>query len=229
MTTEQISQDTHDLSIEDTILYLIRNTSGRVVFSTSFGQEDQVLTHIISESGHDVGIFTLDTGRLFEETYEVWQATEIKYKRSIKAYYPHHMELEELIEKQGINGFYDSVINRQLCCEVRKINPLKRALSGAKVWITGLRSSQSTTRSELLRFEFDVKLGILKYNPLIDWTLDDVLSFIRLHNIPYNTLHNKGYLSIGCAPCTRAILPGEDTRAGRWWWEESKKECGLHR
>lgn len=201
---------------------------GKVVFSTSLGQEDQVITQLIASKKLPIQIFSLDTGRLFPETLELLARTESKYKTRIKVYYPETSSVEKLVSDIGINGFYESVENRKSCCFVRKVEPLKRALAGNEVWITGLRAEQSANRSAMKRIEWDEANQIVKYNPLLDWTFDQMIAYINEHKIPYNPLHDQGFISIGCAPCTRAILPGEDARAGRWWWEDSKKECGLH-
>ena len=201
----------------------------KVTFSTSFSFEDQVVTHEIATSGYPVSIFTLDTGRLFSETYSVWNSTIERYQIPIQAYYPPTGLLEEFVSEKGPNSFYQSVENRKQCCHIRKVIPLKRALEGKKVWITGLRAEHSTARQDLPLIEWDPVNEIIKYNPVLHWSSADIREHIRHHNIPYNPLHDKGFVSIGCAPCTRAIRDGEDFRAGRWWWEESnKKECGLH-
>lgn len=202
--------------------------SGKVVFSTSLGQEDQVITQLIASQNLPIQIFSLDTGRLFPETLELLARTESKYKTRIMVYYPERESVESLVTDIGINGFYESVENRKSCCYVRKVEPLKRALAGNEVWVTGLRAEQSANRNSMKRIEWDEANQILKYNPLLDWSFDQMIAYIEEYKIPYNPLHEKGYISIGCAPCTRAILPGEDPRAGRWWWENSKKECGLH-
>ncbi len=217
-----------NLSPESAVLHLSNIIEDSIVFSTSFSLEDQVLTHMLRKHFDIVKIFTLDTGRLFNETYRVWQETEEHFNIKIKAYYPDSGELEAMIHQQGINGFYQSERFRHNCCQIRKINPLNRALSGAGIWITGLRKEQSAFRDSLELLEKDRSTGILKYNPLIHWSFEDVFQYIKAHEIPYNELYDRGFSSIGCAPCTRAVLPGEDVRAGRWWWEESKKECGLH-
>ncbi|MFN4000037.1 phosphoadenylyl-sulfate reductase [Algoriphagus sp.] len=201
---------------------------GKVVFSTSLGQEDQVITQLIASQNLSIQIFSLDTGRLFPETLDLLSRTEAKYKTQIKVYYPTTSSVENLVSEIGINGFYESVENRKSCCSVRKVEPLKRALAGNDIWITGLRAEQSANRSDMKRIEWDESNQIIKYNPLMDWSFDQMIAYINEHRIPYNPLHDQGFVSIGCAPCTRAILPGEDARAGRWWWEESKKECGLH-
>jgi phosphoadenosine phosphosulfate reductase len=201
---------------------------GKVCFSTSLGQEDQVITQLIASENLPIQIFSLDTGRLFPETLELLSRTEAKYKIKIKVYYPETASVENLVEAIGINGFYDSVDNRKSCCFVRKVEPLRRALAGNEIWVTGLRAEQSANRSEMKRLEWDESNQIWKYNPFLDWSYDELIAYITTHKIPYNPLHDKGFVSIGCAPCTRAILHGEDARAGRWWWEDSKKECGLH-
>ena len=200
-----------------------------VVFTTSFGYEDQVVTDIICQNNLPVEIVTLDTGRLFEETNKVFSRTIEKYNINIKTYHPQTSEVEKLVSEKGPFSFYESIENRKECCFVRKVEPLKRALSGKKVWVTGLRAEQSANRETLDPIQIDKGFNIIKYNPLHDWTLDDVKKHIKENHVPYNVLHDRGFVSIGCAPCTRAIQPGDDFRAGRWWWESnSKKECGLH-
>jgi phosphoadenosine phosphosulfate reductase len=202
---------------------------GRLVFTTSFGLEDQVVTQFLSDSGIDAEIVTLDTGRLFPETYDVWALTQARYGRKIRAFYPDRTATETLVAAQGINGFYNSLEARHACCHVRKVAPLGRALEGAAGWITGLRADQSQQRGGVRFAEADAARGLIKANPLFDWTRDRALDFARTRDIPLNPLHARGFVSIGCAPCTRAIAPGEPERAGRWWWEqETKKECGLH-
>jgi sulfate adenylyltransferase large subunit/thioredoxin-dependent adenylylsulfate APS reductase len=211
-------------------LAAIRNAvDGTLVFTTSFGLEDQVILHHIYEACLDVDIVTLDTGRLFPETYTTWEETERRYGRRIRAICPESGGLERLIAAQGINGFYRSKEARMTCCDVRKVEPLARALAGAHGWITGLRADQSAARGSLNLVTPDHERTLLKFNPLIDWSRQAVQDFAAAHEVPLNPLHQKGFLSIGCAPCTRAVRPGESERAGRWWWEdESKKECGLH-
>ncbi len=202
---------------------------GRIVFTTSFGLEDQVLLHHLVDAGADIEIVTVDTGRLFAETYATWEATEWRYGRRIRALYPKSNALEALIAAQGINGFYESRTARIACCDVRKVEPLGRALAGAAAWVTGLRADQSAHRAGIALVEADHDRGLLKFNPLFDWTRDAVAAFARDHDVPVNALHAQGFLSIGCAPCTRAVNLGEPERAGRWWWEDDgKKECGLH-
>jgi phosphoadenosine phosphosulfate reductase len=216
-------------SIQANLLELADLYPGSIVFSTSFGIEDQAITHIISEAGVNVKIFTLDTGRLFPETYSTWSATLDRYKLRIEGYYPDEQALQHWVTENGPNAFYRSVDARKACCHIRKVEPLKRALEGNKVWITGIRAAQSPDRKDTPILEWDGANRILKYNPLLNWSDDELDQFIRVNNVPYNPLHDRGFVSIGCAPCTRAIKPGEDFRAGRWWWEDSsKKECGLH-
>jgi len=211
------------------IAFLAEKFKGKIAFSTSFGQEDQIITHFIFSNNLPVEIFTLDTGRMFGETYKTYSKTIQKYNKKIKVYFPDKEKVENLMTTKGPFSFYESVENRKECCNIRKVEPLKRALTGIDCWITGLRASQSGERQKLSLLEFDENYKLLKFNPLINWNIDDVLDFIRANNLPYNVLHDKGFISIGCEPCTRAVNPGEDIRAGRWWWEDnSKKECGLH-
>jgi phosphoadenosine phosphosulfate reductase len=201
----------------------------RVVFSTSLGYEDQVITHLIFSESLTIDVFTLDTGRIFPETYSVLNSTLERYKKEIKVYYPNTEKVEDLVTKKGPFSFYESIENRKECCHIRKVEPLKRALKGYTIWITGIRAEQSGNRENMPIAEWDEANKIIKVHPLLHWTFDEVKSFISKHNIPYNPLHDKGFVSIGCQPCTRAIKEGEDFRAGRWWWEDnSKKECGLH-
>lgn len=200
----------------------------KVRFSSSLGQEDQVLTDIIARNNIDINIFTIDTGRLFNETYETLDKTVARYKIRIDVYFPQSEAVQQMVGEQGINLFYDSVAARQTCCQVRKVEPLNRALKGAFVWITGLRSGQTDHRKSIPVVEWLPDREIYKINPLLHWSYEEVLQYLEKHNTPYNRLHDQGFISIGCAPCTRAIAPGEDPRAGRWWWEASHKECGLH-
>lgn len=216
-------------SIEDALEALTNAFPGEVVFSTSFGYEDQMITHFIFSNDIPIKIFTLDTGRLFSETYSVWNSTLDRYKKPIEVYYPEAKKVEEMVSKKGPLSFYESVENRKECCFIRKVEPLKRALKGNNIWITGIRAEQSGNRKEMSQLEWDSENKIIKYHPLLHWTFDEVKAHVKKHNIPYNPLHDRGFVSIGCAPCTRAIKPGEDFRAGRWWWESNdKKECGLH-
>jgi phosphoadenosine phosphosulfate reductase len=202
---------------------------GSLVFSSSFSYEDQVITHMIASQQLPIQIFTLDTGRLFAETYSVWNSTIDRYHIKIKAYYPDPIFLESFVHENGPNAFYESVENRKECCYIRKVEPLKRALAGNAIWVTGLRAEHSSARQDLHAIEWDESNQIIKYHPLLNWSTEQVAAYIQDNNIPYNPLHDKGFVSIGCAPCTRAIKAGEDFRAGRWWWEDAnKKECGLH-
>ncbi len=202
---------------------------GKIVFTTSFGIEDQVITDLIFSNHIDIKVITLDTGRLFEETNKVYARTLEKYAKPIVPYYPKHDALELFVAEHGPNSFYASVENRKQCCHIRKVEPLGRALAGMKCWITGLRAAQSANRHDLEFFNWDEGFKVIKYNPLLHFSLDDCKRYVLDNHVPYNVLHDKGFVSIGCSPCTRAIQEGEDFRAGRWWWEDnSKKECGLH-
>ena len=221
-------EKTANLSIEDTLAFLASEYKNQVVFSTSFGQEDQVITALIAKNDLPINIFTLDTGRLFQETYDVFHRTIKKYKVAIQTYFPEAAAVEKLLSEKGPNSFYESVENRKECCFIRKVAPLTIALKGNAIWITGLRGEQSENRNDLALFEYDAHFDIIKFNPLLKWTLAEVQKYIDDNNVPQNTLHKQGFVSIGCAPCTRAIAKGEDIRAGRWWWESSHKECGLH-
>lgn len=200
----------------------------KIVFSTSFGQEDQAITHAIASTNSTIEIFTLDTGRQFQESYELMDLTIKKYSLSLKTYFPSTSAVEKLVAEKGFNSFYTSVENRKECCFVRKMEPLNRAISGAKVWVTGLRAEQSENRADMPIVEWDENRQLFKINPLIDWSFETLEKYLVEHKIPQNPLHKKGFVSIGCAPCTRAISEGEHPRAGRWWWENSQKECGLH-
>lgn len=218
-----------DLTAQELIEYFLNEYSERVALSSSFGAEDQVLTHMMLNINKNANIFTLDTGRVPYETYNVMDSTNLKYGIKVNVFFPKNEDVEELYKKQGINGFYESIENRKACCNARKIEPLKRALKPLKVWITGLRASQNITRSNLPLVEWDETFNIIKLNPLINWSEEDIWNFIKTNNIPYNKLHDQGYPSIGCAPCTRAVKEGDDIRSGRWWWENPEhKECGLH-
>lgn len=197
-------------------------------FSTSLGMEDQVITYWIASLRLPVRIFSLDTGRMFPETYDLLELTRTKYKLPIDIYFPDAAKVEQLVKEKGPNSFYLSVENRKECCHIRKVLPLNRALHGSKVWITGIRAEQSNNRQAMDIVEWDEAHQLIKYNPLLHWTLADTERYISEKGIPVNTLHKKGFVSIGCAPCTRAIADGEDQRAGRWWWETSARECGLH-
>ena len=227
---EELNQLATTKSTVELLEIVAERFAGQAVFTTSFGYEDQVITDMIFGNKVPVEVITLDTGRMFEETYKVWQRTLEKYNQPIKAYFPESGDVEELVNKKGTLSFYESLENRKECCFIRKVKPLNRALSGMKCWITGLRASQSEGRSGLSPFMWDDAHQLVKFNPILDWSLDDVIGYVHQNNVPYNALHDKGFVSIGCEPCTRAIKPGEDFRAGRWWWEQnSGKECGLHK
>jgi phosphoadenosine phosphosulfate reductase len=227
LNTDQIKK-IEESSLPEAIRLVTEIFPGGVVFSSSLGQEDQLLTDIIFKNNLPVKIFTIDTGRLFNETYELLDRTTARYKKPVQVYFPEASDVESMVMAKGINSFYESVDNRKECCHLRKVKPLNRALEGAKVWITGLRAEQSNNRQQMPMIEWAEDRQLYKFNPLIRWTYLEMMNYINQHNIPYNRLHDKGFISIGCAPCTRAIEPGEDARAGRWWWEASHKECGLH-
>ncbi|WP_261512302.1 phosphoadenylyl-sulfate reductase [Chryseobacterium paludis] len=225
---EELLEKASDNTINtDFLQVVVEKFPGKVIFSTSFSYEDQIVTHLIKNL--DVDIFTLDTGRLFEQTYETWTASRAFFKKEIKAYYPDTEEIREFVSQNGPDSFYQSVEQRKACCTIRKVHPLKKALQGYKVWITGLRSEHSTNRQNMPQLEWDEDNQIIKFHPLLHWTSEQVLEYVQMYHLPYNYLHKKGFVSIGCEPCTRAIKEGEDFRAGRWWWEDAnKKECGLH-
>jgi phosphoadenosine phosphosulfate reductase len=227
--TENIKQLTAGLDPVEALTKLAETFPGEIIFSSSFGWEDQAITHMIFANNLPIKIFTLETGRIFPETYYVWNRTMEIYGKPIHAYYPQNEPLEKMVNAKGPNSFYESVENRKECCGIRKVEPLNRALAGNKCWITGIRAEQSVNRADMHNVEWDEQHNLVKFHPIFSWTLDEVKAYIKQYNIPYNTLHDKGFPSIGCQPCTRAIREGEDFRAGRWWWEDqSKKECGLH-
>lgn len=214
---------------EETIQFFLDKFQDKIAFSSSLGAEDQVITDMISKIDKSAKIFTLDTGRVFPETYDLIDRTSRKYKMPIQIYFPDAKQVEEMVNEKGINLFFESVENRKLCCHIRKIEPLKRAFKDLDVWICGLRRDQSVTRTDVQVVEWDEANGLIKLNPIVDWTEEQVWDYIKTNKVPYNRLHDKGFPSVGCQPCTRAIEKGEDTRAGRWWWENPEtKECGLH-
>ena len=227
LTKEQI-QEAEGLSAAEAIRLVTTWFPEGVVFSSSLGQEDQVLTDMIFKNELPVKIFTIDTGRLFNEAYELLDRTTARYKQSIHVYFPDAADVEAFSYEKGINSFYESVENRKECCFIRKVEPLNRALAGVSIWVTGLRAEQSEGRSDLSAFEWDASRKIIKFNPLVNWSYEEVLAYLKENKVPDNPLHRKGFVSIGCQPCTRAIMEGEHPRAGRWWWESSQKECGLH-
>jgi phosphoadenosine phosphosulfate reductase len=228
MQTPELTLALNGKDLIEQLTFLAGAFPSQVVFSTSLGQEDQVITDIIARNKIPIRIFTLDTGRLFNETYELIDRTRARYKIPIEVFFPQADLVEKLVTEKGFTSFYESVENRKECCHIRKVEPLNRALQGAKIWITGLRADQSANRQQMSLLEWTEDKQLHKYNPLIDWTYDNVMEYIQKHNVPYSPLHDKGFVSIGCLPCTRAIEAGEDPRAGRWWWEQSQKECGLH-
>ncbi len=205
------------------------SVSGPILFTTSFGLEDQFLAHLIFTHSLSIDVVTLDTGRLFPATYRLWAATEARYRVRIRSLHPDQEKLGRLVAEDGINGFYRSPEARAACCHVRKVEPLGRALQGAAAWVTGIRSDQSGARRAVELAAWDEAHGLVKFSPLFDWSREQVADRVAAEQVPVNELHSQGYLSIGCEPCTRAVAPGEPERAGRWWWEsDEKKECGLH-
>ena len=226
---EKLNKELENKSTQEVVEFFFKNFE-KVALSSSLAAEDQVLTDLMLKENKNATIFTLDTGRLHPETYDVMDATNLKYGVKIDVFFPLNEKVQELYQTQGINGHYESIENRKNCCNIRKIEPLKRALRGLDVWITGLRAAQSVTRVDMPLVEWDENFKVIKVNPLINWQEADVWDYIKTNRVPYNKLHDKGFPSIGCAPCTRAVKDGEDIRAGRWWWENPEhKECGLHK
>jgi phosphoadenosine phosphosulfate reductase len=224
-----LTEECGPLDLPERLMTVCRWITGRLVFTTSFGIEDQAIAHGIFTRGLEIDVVTLDTGRLFPETLQLWNDTERCYGRHIRGLSPDRQKIEPLIERDGAYGFRRSVRARIACCALRKVEPLGRSLAGASAWITGLRADQSPERARTSYAGFDLQYQIIKINPLYDWSRDRVMAFVHRHGVPYNPLHDRGFLSIGCAPCTRAVAAGEPERAGRWWWEqEQKTECGLH-
>lgn len=229
MIPENFEKSLLAVSLTERLAQIATHFQGKkLVFSTSFGQEDQAITFAIASQKLPIEIFTLDTGRQFQESYELIDLTVKKFDFNLKTYVPNTASVEALVAEKGFNSFYTSVENRKECCFIRKIEPLNRALQGADVWITGLRAEQSDNRADMPMIEWDTQKNLYKINPLIDWSFEKLETYLAEHKIPQNPLHKKGFISIGCAPCTRAIAEGEHPRAGRWWWENSQKECGLH-
>jgi len=227
---KELNEKFRNRPAEVVLKYFLNEYKGKIALASSLGAEDQVLTEMVCNIDKNTKIFTLDTGRLFPETYDLIHRTNSKYKIKMQVYFPNSEKVEEMVNAKGINLFYESVENRKLCCGIRKIEPLKRAFIGLEVWICGLRRDQSVTRTGMQVVEWDDSNNILKINPLIEWSEQQVWDYINENKIPYNTLHDKGFPSIGCQPCTRAVMEGEDIRAGRWWWEHPEtKECGLHK
>lgn len=228
LNVDYLRRECEGLDTEPLLRYFLQRFNGRIVLASSMAAEDQVLTDMICGINPETQIFTLDTGRLPQETYDIIEKTQRRYGISIRMLFPDAAEVEH-ITTHGPNSFRNSVEHRKACCYVRKVRPLRRALETADVWICGMRREQSPTREQLEPIQWDGQFGLIKLSPLADWTTEQVWTYIKLHNVPYNALHDKGYTSIGCAPCTRPVSDSEDIRAGRWWWESPQhKECGLH-
>ena len=226
---KELNERVSGFSAQEVLRFFIHEYEGKLALGSSLGAEDQVLTDMIAKIDPTTKIFTLDTGRVFPETYQTLHDTNNKYGINVEVYFPNSEKVERMVNEKGINLFYESVENRKTCCHIRKIEPLKRAMMDVDVWVTGIRREQSITRILTEVVELDPINNRIKINPLLDWTEDDLWDYIREHDVPYNKLHDKGFPSIGCEPCTRAIQQGEDVRAGRWWWEApEQKECGLH-
>jgi len=226
----KLNQKLENASAEEILTEVATLFPGKISFASSLGYEDQIIAYFIAKNKLPISIFTLDTGRLFPETYDLIDRTVAKYKINIEVYFPNYQQVEQMVNNKGINLFYESIENRKLCCGIRKTEPLKRALNNLEAWITGLRKEQAITRTHMQAVEWDAMHSLVKVNPLINWSAEQVERFIKSEAIPYNKLHDKGFPSIGCQPCTRAVQPGEDIRAGRWWWEQpEQKECGLHK
>lgn len=226
-----VSELNSRLSIDnpEKLLHQISNEMGPITLASSLGAEDQVLTHMIRHADLPISIFVLDTGRLHQETYSVMSKTQALYGFKYQVFFPQTETVQAMVSTHGPNLFYESIQFRKQCCGIRKVEPLGRALSGKSGWVTGQRREQAVTRTQMDVIEWDEAHGILKFNPLASWTTEEVWGYIKTHSIPYNILHDRGFPSIGCAPCTRAVKPGDDLRSGRWWWEDpDKKECGLH-
>jgi phosphoadenosine phosphosulfate reductase len=216
-------------SVDESLKKLVSLFPGKIIFTTSFGIEDQVITHMIFSNNLDIKVVTLDTGRLFPETYEVFSQTIIKYNKNINIYFPDYVSVEKMVTEKGPFSFYNSKEERIECCRIRKVIPLNRALDDMECWVSGIRSSQSDNRSDMSDLEYDEDKKLFKFHPLFDWSFEDVENYIKENHIPYNSLHDKGFLSIGCEPCTKAVIKGQDFRSGRWWWEnDGPKECGCH-
>lgn len=226
----ELTQRFDGSSPQEVIAWAVSEFGSTLKLASSLGIEDMVLAHMLAEKTNSPRVFVLDTGRLHQETYDVMGEARAKYGFEFEVYFPDHAEVQKLMRTKGPNSFFESVENRKECCAIRKVAPLRRALSDASAWITGLRRSQSPDRAGTPLFEMDqAHGGLLKINPLVDWSEQQVWDFAKANRVPYNVLHDRGFPSIGCAPCTRAVQPGEDPRAGRWWWEDATmKECGLH-
>ena len=229
MQLHELKNNLNGLSTESQIKNLVSIFPGKVIFTTSLGIEDQVITHKIFSNNIDVKVITLDTGRLFSQTYDVLSRTIIRYQKKIHVYFPEYEAVEKMVTEKGPLSFYQSIENRKECCSIRKVAPLNRALDGMQVWISGIRADQSENRNQMDWLEYDVNKNLYKFYPLFNWTFEEVTAYVKENNIPYNSLHDKGFISIGCEPCTKAVKPGDNFRSGRWWWEnDGAKECGLH-
>jgi phosphoadenosine phosphosulfate reductase len=229
MQKDQLKNELTGIPVKDQLKILSLYFPGKTLFTTSLGIEDQVITNEIFRNNIDIKVATLDTGRLFPQTYDVLSSTIIKYNKKIHIYFPGSEDVEKLVTEKGPYSFYQSVENRKECCRIRKIHPLNRALSGIECWISGIRADQSENRTSMDWLEYDADKKLFKFYPLFSWTFEEVKTYVKDNDVPYNSLHDKGFVSIGCEPCTKAIKPGEDFRAGRWWWEnDGAKECGLH-
>jgi phosphoadenosine phosphosulfate reductase len=229
MKLQELKDQLTGISIEEQLKKLSSKFAGKIVFTTSFGIEDQVITDIIFRNDLKIEVATIDTGRQFSETYKVFSETFRKYNKAINVYFPENTGVEKMISEKGPYSFYLSKENRLECCRIRKVGPLNRILDNKECWISGIRASQSDGRSQMHNIEYDETRKLFKYYPLFEWSFEAVREYVKVNNVPYNVLHDKGFVSIGCEPCTRAVNPGDDFRAGRWWWEnDGKKECGLH-
>jgi len=229
MKLNELKEELKGLTIAARLGKLADVFPGEIIFTTSFGIEDQVITHEIFNNNINIKVATLDTGRLFPETYDVFSQTILKYGKKIDVYFPDYLAVEKMVTEKGPFSFYSSRENRQECCRIRKVVPLSRALGGMKCWISGIRADQSDNRGQMSDIEYDFDRSLFKFHPLFDWTLEDVEKYLKENNVPYNSLHDKGFPSIGCEPCTRSVIHGQDFRSGRWWWEnDGPKECGCH-
>ena len=225
----EINEEFRNASPEKLLQYFLTAFKNKIALASSLSAEDQIITHFIANIDPTTPIFTLDTGRVFPETYATIERTKMQYDIHISIYFPNTKAVEEMVNQKGVNLFYESIENRKQCCSIRKMEPLHRAFNGLEVWICGLRKEQAITREEMQMVEWDEQNQLIKINPLINWTEKDVWDFIHKNGVPYNKLHDQGFPSIGCQPCTRAVKPGDDVRSGRWWWENPEtKECGLH-